>query len=507
MKFIDDILNKFTMYKLALYELIALLVIAGILGFFHLVPYSPVHLAYSVAVIFAIAWVVNKIFAFFYEAPSNPESTYITALILALLITPAQSFADVQFLVLVGWAASWAIASKYILAIKDKHIFNPAAFGVAITALFLNQGATWWVGTLWMLPFVAVGGFLLARKIRRVDMVVIFGAAIVGTIILLGYSQGGVTHVIQQALLYSPAVFLGTVMLTEPLTTPPTKFLRFWYAVLVGFLFAPEVHIGSFYFTPEIALLVGNLYSYLVSSKSKPILTFIERIQLAPDTYEFVFQPDRKLGFKAGQYLEWTLPHRKVDGRGIRRYFTVASSPTDPNLRLGVKFYPNGSSFKKKLLSMQRGERLVAGQLAGDFVLPRDTKKKLVFIAGGIGVTPFASMIRHLLDKNEKRDIVLLYSNKTIADTAYVDLLDRADRELGIEILPVFTNQSPELKAKNEFPDAISPELIMREVPDYRNRIYYLSGPHAMVESFTDELSKLGIPRRHIKKDFFPGFA
>lgn len=507
MRIIDDFLNKITMYRLALYELIGLLLAAAVLGFFHLVPYSPQYLLYSALIIFAIAWTVNKVFAYFFEAPSNPESTYITALILALIITPPAAFGDFQFIAFAGWAAAISVASKYIVAYRQKHIFNPAAFGVAVTALFLSQGATWWIGTLWMLPFVAVGGFLVARKIKRMDMVVAFGAALVATILILGATQGGSLNIVEESLLYAPAVFLGTVMLTEPLTTPPTRFLRIWYAILVGFLFAPEVHIGSFYFTPELALLAGNAFVYLVSPKAKLLLSLVDRIKLSPDTYEFVFSSDRKLKFKPGQYLEWTLPHAGADSRGIRRYFTVASSPGDPNYRIGVKFYQPSSTFKDRLLSMKRGGAIVASQLAGDFVLPRDTGKKLAFIAGGIGITPFRSMIEHILEKKEKRDIVMIYSNKTVADVAYVDLLDRADRELGMKIVPVFVQQTPELLAKNEFPSVVDQRLILAEIPDYQERLFYISGPHGMVTAFSDMLQQLGVPRRRIKKDFFPGFV
>jgi ferredoxin-NADP reductase len=156
---------------------------------------------------------------------------------------------------------------------------------------------------------------------------------------------------------------------------------------------------------------------------------------------------------------------------------------------------------------MKRGDTIVAGQLAGDFVLPRDKKKKLVFIAGGIGVTPFHSMLEHLLAKKEKRDIVLIYSNKTIEDVAYVGLLDRADRELGIKIVPVFSNQTPELLAKNEFPSVVDQHLILSEIPDYEDRLFYISGPHGMITAFSDLLHQLGVPRRRIKKDFFPGFV
>ncbi len=508
MKFIDTFLNKITMYRLALYELIFLLLAAAILGFFGLIPYSPIFLGYSVMVIFAVTWVVNKIFAYFFNAPSNPESTYITALILALIISPPQTFLDWRYLALAGWAAAWSMASKYIFAFRDKHLFNPAAFGVAVTALFLNQSASWWVGSLWMLPFVIIGGLLVARKIQRLEMVAVFGAVALATITILGFSSGAaVLHTIQQSLFSAPLLFLGTVMLTEPLTTPPTRFLRLWYAVLVGFLFAPEVHVGSFYFTPELALLVGNLFVFLVSPKVKLLLTLKDRIQLSPGTYEFVFSTNRKMRFTPGQYLEWTLPHQGADARGIRRFFTIASAPSDPDFRIGVKFYKPSSTYKKSLLALKKGDGIVASQLSGDFSMPADKKKKLVFIAGGIGVTPFRSMLQDLLNRKEKRDIVLFYTNKTIADTAYVDVLDHADTELGVRIVPVFTSQTPEDQNRSGFPDILDYELITREVPDFKDRYYYLSGPRGMVTSFSDQLQALGIPRRHIKKDFFPGFA
>ncbi len=508
-RFIDDFLNKITMYKLVVYELISLLVAGVILGAFKLVPYDPQYLLYSTVIIFAIAWITNKVFAYCFDAPSNPESTYITALILALLIAPPISFGDLSYFTIAGWATVWAIASKYIFAYKQKHIFNPAAFGIAVTAIFLNASAVWWVGTLWMLPFVVIGGLLIARKIRRLDMILAFGAALVGTIILLSLGQDGTLHVIYESLLYSPAVFLATVMLTEPYTTPPTRFTRLWYAVLVGFLFAPEIHIGSFYFTPELALLAGNLFVYAVSPKLKLLLTLKERIPLANDTYEFVFSSPqgRKLKFTAGQYLEWTLPHEHADSRGIRRYFTIASAPKNADYRIGIKFYEPSSTFKKKMLAMQTGDPIIASQLAGDFTLPEDKKKKLVFIAGGIGVTPFRSMVEDLLEKGEKRDIVMIYSNRSVDDIAYADLFNAAAGELGIRIISVITEQTPEMLASGQYPKTVDQHLILSQIPDYEDRIFYISGPHGMITAFSMLLRQLGVSRFKIKKDFFPGFA
>jgi ferredoxin-NADP reductase len=138
---------------------------------------------------------------------------------------------------------------------------------------------------------------------------------------------------------------------------------------------------------------------------SKRIVTFKQKVNLAKDTLGFIFTPNKKLAFLPGQYVEWTIAQKKQDSRGNRRYFTIASSPTEPDIELGIKYYPNPSQFKQTLASITPDTKMMIGSLSGDFTLPIDPTKKLVFIAGGIGVTPFRSMIKYLIDKNEKRGI------------------------------------------------------------------------------------------------------
>jgi ferredoxin-NADP reductase len=501
--FIDSILNRVTMYRLVLYYLVVLVVAAFVFGFFGVLPYDPTALAFSTLLIIAVCWLTNWVFARTFEAATNTESVYITALILALIIAPvsAGNHAGVGFLV---FASVWAMASKYLFAIGRKHLFNPAAFAVALTALLINQSATWWVGgTLAMLPFVLVGGLLVVRKMRRFDLFTSFAVAALATTVLTA-SSGNLATPIVQTLLHSSFFFLAFVMLTEPLTTPPTALLRVCYGALVGFLFAPNIHVGTFYMTPELALLVGNVFAYLVSPKGRHILSLAGIEKMANGVYDFVFTADYAFPFRPGQYLEWTLGHRYPDNRGNRRYFTIASSPTEPNVRLGVKFYDSSSTFKRALAAMKVGGTISASHLAGSFVLPRNKEKKLVFIAGGIGVTPFCSMFRYLLDAREARNIVMLYGNKTLADVAYKDVFDRAQKELGIKTVYALSDE------KNPVPGMVSgfidAKLIAQEVPDYRERTFYISGPHAMVDAFKKTLVNMGVSRFKIKSDFFPGF-
>lgn len=494
------------MYKVVLYYLIILWVFAVIFSFFGLLPYTPIAMVVSLAIIVVVAWGANALFAYVFKVPANVESIYITAFILALIITPAQSATEYIFL---GWVAIIAMASKYIFAIKHKHIFNPAAFAVAVTALTISGTASWWIGTLIMTPFVLVGGLLIVRKIVRTDLTLAFFCSALASILAFSLFTGGdVWSTLTRALFESPLLFFTFIMITEPLTTPPSWILQILYGSLVGVLFAPQIHIGSFYFTPEIALLAGNIFSYLVSPKSRLTLKLKEINQLTPDTGEFVFQSDGPLKFKSGQYLEWTLGHKRPDSRGNRRYFTIASSPTEKELRLGVKFYPNASSFKTSLAQLNIGDTIIASQLSGDFVMPRNKNKKLVFIAGGIGVTPFRSMVQYLIDTKQTRNIAMIYANRTANDIAYKDFFDKAClAPIGLKMIYTINDTKNISTPWLGYTGYINEQMIRSEIPDFQSRYFYISGPHSMVSAAEQLLKSLGVRSGQIVVDFFPGFA
>lgn len=498
MDFIDGFLNKITMYRLVLYYLVALLLAGGALSAFGILPFPLLNLLFSTALILAVSWLANLVFAKAFHAAANVESVYITAFILALIITPAAptNAAGVGFLV---FASAWAMASKYILAVGKKHIFNPAAFAVALSALLIGQSATWWVGgNLALMPFVVAGGLLIVRKLRRFDLVLSFLAIALLTIACTGTS-------VSLALSHTPIFFFAFVMLTEPLTMPPDRLRRMLYGATVGFLFAPNIHLGSFYLTPELALLIGNLLSYVMSPKGRFMMSLLEKNELGAGTFEYVFAPDRRFAFQPGQYLEWTLPHESSDSRGNRRYFTIASAPAEKTVNLGVKFNEPKSSFKRALSAMRPNDVVSVSNVAGDFTLPAKKDAKMVFIAGGIGVTPFRSMIGHMLATKDPRSVVLFYGNRTAADVAYKDIFDEAAQYLDLKTVYAFSDeQNPPAGTHSGMIDA---DLILREVPDYKERLFYISGPHGMVESFKRTLADLGVRRSRIKTDYFPGFA
>jgi len=504
-KAIDDFLNKTTMYRLLIYYLGGLLAVALIVGLFGSLGFSPIALLVSTAILLIACWSINRVFAFVFNTPVNHESSIITALILALLITPKLGQYDIMFLLA---ASGLAMASKYILTINDVHIFNPAALAVVITAFGPRQNASWWVGTAVMLPFVLAGGVLVVRKIRREQMVFCFFITMfLATALFTWFGNGSALVAIKQTVLTSPVFFLGFVMLTEPLTSPGTKGKQTWFGILVGLLVPPQAHIASFYTSPELSLVIGNIFAYIINPRVRLFPVLVQRVRIAANSVDFVFNPGKRLAYQPGQYMEWTLPHSHIDDRGNRRYFTLASSPTEPTLRLGVKFHEPSSSYKKAMLTMTDKTSIVASQVAGDFVLPKDPKRKLVFIAGGIGVTPFRSMVKYLIDKHEQRDVIVLYAASNAQDIAYRSVFEQARQELGIATTYVLTRPNPAqpLEAYQRA-GYVDDNVIRTTIPDYPSRIFYISGSHQMVAVTQNALGKLGIPKSHVKVDHFPGY-
>ena len=254
-----------------------------------------------------------------------------------------------------------------------------------------------------------------------------------------------------------------------------------------------------------MALCIGNVFSYLINPNYKLELFLKWKEQLSKDTYVFGFQKQKDFAFIPGQYMEWTLPHRKVDSRGNRRYFSIASSPTENDLMMAVKFYDKSSSFKKELIELTNTKKIIANQVAGDFVLPKNLKIPLVFIAGGVGIAPFRSMIRYIIDKNLSTDIILLYTNRSQDDILFKDIFQKAEQN-GVKTIYNLTDTQNIPAGWQGSSGYITAEKIQTLIPDFKNRTYYLSGPQLMVQNFEETLKKAGISKAQIITDFFPGY-
>ncbi len=503
LRLIDDFLNHTTMYRLVLYYTGILLAYDFALGLGGLSPHDPAELTFSLTIICICCWVINKGFSELFRIPANTESIWITALIIALIMPPVASH---DWTGIAGLAAASAVgtASKFILALNRKHIVNPVAVGVVFSAYVLDSPATWWVGgSVYLLPVVLIGGLLILRKLQRFGMFVAYVAAQLAVLALTA-DVSQYPQLLNETFLSSPLLFLGFAMLTEPLTAPTAKWPAIWFGVLVGVLSAPPIHFGDFYFSPELALLVGNAFAWAMNSKQRYRLVLHRVERTAAGCYDYVFHSDKPLAHKPGQYIDWTMDVAKADSRGNRRTFTIASAPGENVVRLGVKFYPYPSAYKEAMLRMRPGQVVYGAQLAGDFVLPENTEK-LAFIAGGIGITPFRSMIRHMLEEHDQRDVTLFYGNNSADEISYSELFTEATRRLNLKTVYTVADST---SAKGPFHRGfIDASLIAREMPDYMERLFYISGPRSMVLSFRKILAELGIHRSRIKTDYFPGFA
>ncbi len=507
-KRLNSYIDSVTMYRLIFYALSILAIFALLFGFLGVIPFSGSSLSLSLATLFFVCVVSNRFLGRLTKASVNLESDAITALILFFVLTPVIGTLALAKLTVV---ATLAIASKYLIAWRGKHLFNPAALGAVIAGVIGFGASSWWVSLSPLLYISLVLGLLIVKKIRRFPMVIAFAVSVLSISLVTSAFSGMPPSrflflVPAQIFTVWPLIFLGMFMLTEPLTTPPTSGKRLVYGILVGALFGFPTHVGGVYLTPELALVIGNLFSFFVSFKGRIELTFIEKKKLAPSIYEFVFRAKQHLHFKAGQYLEWTFPHERPDARGYRRYFTIASSPTEQEIRVGMKVTESGSSsFKHHLLALTPGTRMIAGQLGGEFVLPKKSSEKLVFIAGGIGVTPFRSMIKEMVDTKQSRDIVLFYTCLDASEFVYKEIFDEA-APLGLKTVYVLT-RSDSVPAGSSFKTGfIDKALLSSQVLDFEHCTYYLSGPPSMVRAYKKLVRSLGVPLSRIKTDYFAGY-
>jgi ferredoxin-NADP reductase len=295
-------------------------------------------------------------------------------------------------------------------------------------------------------------------------------------------------------------------MLIEPITLPSTKKLKTVFAIFTAFLYiTPQMRISFLFLTPEMALVVGNIFSYIVSPRKRLALTLQEKKEISKNIFSFTFKSDKKFSFTPGQYLEWTLPHNNADSRGNRRYFSIASSPNE-DIKLLVRYPKSPSSFKKELLQLPSQSKISAGQLSGDFTLPKNPITPMVFIAGGVGVAPFISMISFIVENKIKCDIVLIFINKKEEDITFEDLFEKA-KPLGIKTYYLLTSENAISQKNNAIIGYLTLQKIREIIPDFGKRLFYISGPQLMVQNINSLLRKIGVSRWKIKQDFFPGYS
>lgn len=507
------VLGRVSMYRLVFLALATLAGIALLLSLFDLVGPDPLQLIVTLAVLAAVCVGVDAAAQRLLHLPWRLESSLITALILLFVLRPT-----LEPLGLAGIAIAGAVASlsKYVLAWRGRHVFNPAAVGATVLTLLSiawpDLGASsWWVGTPAMAaPVVLLGLAVLVRteKLRVVTGFLVIAVAVAVVRTSIQYQEAGLEvealDLLWPILWSSPFLFLGAFMLSEPLTLPPRRWQQFTVAAVVGVLAGWPIPVGDISLGQERALLVGNLVAFVFAARTAVRLTLVSRSAPTPTVRELTFRVHDRLAFLPGQYLELEVPHRHPDARGTRREFSIASAPEDlPELKVAFKEGQSAkpqSSYKKALAQVQEGDRLAITGVWGDFLLPKRDVAPILMVAAGIGVTPFVSQLRHARLAGRDRDIVLVYVASEPEELAYRDEIEAS----GAQVV-VFTRTRPDALPENwHWAQGVRLDAdgLLRVVPDISARHAYISGPAGLIAELAPALDRA----RSITTDAFSGY-
>ena len=495
---LDRLLGRITMYLLVIGILTVIALVALVLAFADVLSVDPLALLASAAVLLAVTAGANYLLAAIFRTHHHASSGIITALLLLFVLAPTL---DPVGLLGIGIAAAVAAASKYVIAWRGRHLANPAAVGALVVGLTGLAFPSWWVGTGPLLPLVAIGALLILWRTRHLGMGLLYvavGAGVTMTQMLTGGAP--FASALSVAFLSTPLVFTAGFMLSEPLTLPPRAWQRLALAVVVALLATVPYSFGPIGTSPELALVVGGILSFLVGQRRAVELDLVSRRQLTPTAWEFRFRALAPVRYQAGQYLELTLPQPKPDLAGDRRVFSITSAPGAPELTIGVRIRDGASSFKRALLALEPGARVRATGVWGDFTLPREPDAKLAFVAAGIGITPFVSQLAALGARAV--DAELLYSVKSASDLAYRDELAAT----GARVSVLSPDDPGALPANWQWlgSDALSAEAVHRAIPDAAERHVYLSGSPTDVSALRRALRAAGT--RRIRTDVFLGY-
>lgn len=482
---LDEQLGRITMYSLVLYGLIALSAMALLLMAVGNLDYNPLQFVLSTALLGCVSYGANKLFGWLFGLRPHSESAWITALILALLFTPPTTLIGFVKLALV---AVIAMASKYVIAPRGRHMFNPAAIAIVIASIGGIAYAGWWVATAAMVPLMFIVGFLILRRTKKYYVALLFVLVAVVSLLLRGTD-------IVTALVSWPLLFVAAIMLTEPLTLPPRAWQQYVVAATVGLLMTLPLHYGRVTMTPALALVIGNVIGWWFGKRRAIKLRYVGKKQMNSTVYEFTFDTD-KLQFEPGQYIELSLIHPKSDLRGHRRIFSIVGSSGSEQLSIGTKIPTKPSSYKRALMNIKPGTTLYATRVAGDFVLPDDPNVPIVCIAGGIGVTPFVSFCMAT-----DRKIKLIYGVSSVQELSFVQQL----RHSANDVTVVSRGRASLPETEWKFVEGTLDQTVLEKLIDTSTQpVVYISGPPAMVASTRRIVKALGI--KHIKVDEFVGY-
>jgi ferredoxin-NADP reductase len=227
---------------------------------------------------------------------------------------------------------------------------------------------------------------------------------------------------------------------------------------------------------------------------------------LAEGTMGFYFAKPADFQFKAGQYIDVTLVNPPVtDAEGNIRSLSIASAPEEEHLLFATRM--RSSAFKRFLQDAATDTEVRMEGPMGSFTLHNNASKPAVFLAGGIGITPFSSIVRHAAKARLPHHLYLFYSNRRPEDAAFIDVLSKLEKEnSNYKFIPSMTEMSKSTRPWNGETGFINREMLLRYLPDLQGPIYYVAGPPAMVTAMRQMLAAAGVDEDDIRTEEFAGY-
>jgi ferredoxin-NADP reductase len=230
------------------------------------------------------------------------------------------------------------------------------------------------------------------------------------------------------------------------------------------------------------------------------------REEIAEGTMAFHFEKPASFDFQAGQTADVTLLNPpQTDDEGNTRTFSIASPPHREELMFATRM--RDSAFKRSLKSVPLGTELKLDGPMGSFTLHKNAKKPAVFLAGGIGVTPFLSIVAQAAHDKLPHQLYLFYSNHRPEDAPFLDFLRRVEKEnSAFHFIPTMTDMEKSKRAWEGERGFIDHAMLIKSLNNLDGPIYYLAGPPAMVAAMRKMLLDTKVDEDDIRTEEFAGY-
>lgn len=234
--------------------------------------------------------------------------------------------------------------------------------------------------------------------------------------------------------------------------------------------------------------------------------TLVSRETAAEQTLALRFTRAEGFRFLAGQYLDVTVINAaERDAEGPVRSFSIASAPDEPDLQLVMRM--RDTAFKRTLAALEPGAEVMLEGPAGDFVLPAGEERTRVFIAGGVGIAPFLSMLREARAGGRIGETILFYSNRRPEDTAFLPELEAIAHDLsGFRVVATMTRIAESAHPWRGETAHVDATMFARFLPSVRGPVYYVCGAPALIAGVRYELEQAGVPAGDIMIEMFGGY-